>query len=43
MDIFSTDVGVSKSSTDKETKLLKQFPYKVRAVQLFALDWKGGR
>ena len=39
--IFLTDVGVSKSSADKETKLLKQCPYKISAVQLFAVDWKG--
>jgi hypothetical protein len=34
-------VGVSKSSADKAIKLLKQCPYKISAVQLFAIDWKG--
>jgi len=34
-------VGVSKSSADKATKLLKQCPYKISAIQLFAIDWKG--
>jgi hypothetical protein len=38
---FLTDVGRSISSADKATKLSKQCPYTIRAVQLFALGWIG--